>query len=509
MSDPVTILQDSRRRFGRLALARTIIGAAPPLLLIFAGGALAIPLVAWFERATGYLIYPGRVAQFRSACLAGAILGTAALIWLCRRDWRRNAKSLEAAELLDQRLDAKQELLTLAAMADAPENANQRRSPFFALLRGHALARLKGFDPQAIFPLNPLRPLAFALISSLVLVGLLAGAGLLMASSPTAAERAAIALRNFADHSVSADSPLEAREKADAARAVANDLENPKLPPQQKLAELETLKRTMSPPAQPQAQSKASGTGSASGAGKSSSQAGRGSGSGGAAQGSGPGSGSGASSASAKGSNSANNSGKQSQNGGGTGGKQNQQSLELQNDLNKAEAKLQEQSSKNPDNSQTANEQGAKGQGKAPQPGNNSNQSGGDGKPNGTGDQQVPTGEKLAQNQPAGNAASAGPRNDKGTQGDTHLGDFPKAANYERYKLGDKGPELDIKDARYVTFRIPPATIGKGGGGNLVADSSRPSAATPYTNAPLKPQRVAAAPDEQQLVPPRYRDLIK
>jgi hypothetical protein len=31
----------------------------------------------------------------------------------------------------------------------------------------------------------------------------------------------------------------------------------------------------------------------------------------------------------------------------------------------------------------------------------------------------------------------------------------------------------------------------------------------PYTNAPLKAERLPASPDEQQLVPPRYRELIR
>jgi len=42
-----------------------------------------------------------------------------------------------------------------------------------------------------------------------------------------------------------------------------------------------------------------------------------------------------------------------------------------------------------------------------------------------------------------------------------------------------------------------------------VEDSARPNAATPYTNAPLKASGDTAPPDERQLVPPRYRDLIR
>jgi hypothetical protein len=90
------------------------------------------------------------------------------------------------------------------------------------------------------------------------------------------------------------------------------------------------------------------------------------------------------------------------------------------------------------------------------------------------------------------------------------LGDFPKAANYERfYKLGEKGPPIDIRDARYVVFRMPAAVVSAGGEGKTVADASNPSASVPYTNVPLKEGQATASPDEQQLVPPRYRDLIR
>jgi hypothetical protein len=43
----------------------------------------------------------------------------------------------------------------------------------------------------------------------------------------------------------------------------------------------------------------------------------------------------------------------------------------------------------------------------------------------------------------------------------------------------------------------------------MVPDSARPQASTPYTNSPLKQERLPVSPDEQQLVPPRYRELIR
>jgi hypothetical protein len=93
--------------------------------------------------------------------------------------------------------------------------------------------------------------------------------------------------------------------------------------------------------------------------------------------------------------------------------------------------------------------------------------------------------------------------------GDTHLGEFPKGGNYQRfYKLGERGATIDVRDARYVTFQLP-TEIESAGTGAVVADNTRPRATAPYTNAPLKPQRLRASPEEQQLVPPRYRELIR
>ncbi len=81
---------------------------------------------------------------------------------------------------------------------------------------------------------------------------------------------------------------------------------------------------------------------------------------------------------------------------------------------------------------------------------------------------------------------------------------------YERfYKLGDKGPPLDLKNARYVTFRLPPAVVAGNGEGRTVHDAGAPAAITPYTNAPLKEEPLTASSDEEQLLPPRYRDLIR
>jgi hypothetical protein len=56
-------------------------------------------------------------------------------------------------------------------------------------------------------------------------------------------------------------------------------------------------------------------------------------------------------------------------------------------------------------------------------------------------------------------------------------------------------------------FRVP-AAIPVGSGGVTVLDPNHAKATTPYVNAPLKETSNDAPPDERQLVPPRYRDLI-
>jgi hypothetical protein len=85
---------------------------------------------------------------------------------------------------------------------------------------------------------------------------------------------------------------------------------------------------------------------------------------------------------------------------------------------------------------------------------------------------------------------------------------MPKPGNFERFYAAGEGPPIQIHDARYVTFRIPATVESNGTGGSLVADSGHARAAAAYSNLPLRQEHVTDTPDEQQLVPPRYRDLI-
>ena len=60
-----------------------------------------------------------------------------------------------------------------------------------------------------------------------------------------------------------------------------------------------------------------------------------------------------------------------------------------------------------------------------------------------------------------------------------------------------------------MLFRLPEA-IASVNGGKLMLDTGGPHATTPYVNVPLNQNHpLEVAPNEQQLVPPRYRDLIR
>ncbi len=484
---------------GRLAMGQVIAAGILPILLVLAAGFGIERISSTFQAHWGHVIEPASVMIARAVFLAAAGVGMTVMTALSWRAWRKASDFEGAAEQIDTRLGARQEILTLATLADPRrEKSKERRSPLFAMLWRRTITYLEKFNPEREFRFDPASALKDASIwfGALVLVVAVVIFSLVRAQTPV--EAAASAIRQLANTEQKGSSP-ENNERAAAARAVANDLENPRLPPEQKLAELQSLKQQLIKSAQKTGTRSGSASGNSSGNGN--------------ASGKGTGAGSGGENAAGSGVGGA-GSGKNGQ-GNGTGQSQpgenrDKQSVELQNKLAKAEAKLEEES-KTTDKSQLAQKPGPDNKETAPQAGNNPNQTGPGAKPNGMGDQQVPEPGKLAQNQSQGptNGASTH-KNDNGSQGDTHLGDFPKAANYDRYyKLGEKGPALDIRDARYVTFRIPPVTVVKGGAGNLTPDSSAPSATTPYTNAPLKQQRLAAAPDEEQLIPPRYRDLIK
>jgi hypothetical protein len=436
---------------------------------------------------------PANAAALRLALAGVAVAQVAIFAGLGWRAWREANDFAATAERIDDLAGGHQEIMTLAALADPARPEGERlRTALFPVLWRRVVERLGAFDPRREFRLEAGQPLRRSALFALGLTGVIALALLALIRPPTALQAAALRLRDLAQTLKTTPATAPDHELAAALNAVARDLENPVVPPMQKLAELQALEPQLKQLEEPK-QTAQSGSGS----GDSGGSGGKGTGGGGQDGGQGAGKGAGGTGEGA------------GAGGGGKNAKSDQRIAELRNDIAKARMKL-EQESKSGDQSQAAREKpGEKGTGLIPKGGKNQTQAAAQSKPGGVGDIQLPKPGNLAQNQkPAGNSQSER-KEDKGSQGDTHLGEMPKAVAYERfYKLGEKGPPIDIRDARYVTFRLPSEVIAKGGEGKTVADNARPQATTPYTNAPLKEQRLAVSPDEQQLVPPRYRDLI-
>jgi hypothetical protein len=495
MVNPIELIGRSRSRLARLAVERTVIAGAPMIAVMLALGGGLDRLDGWVWQHWGLLLAPEHATTLRIAVFAAAGLATAALAVQVGRAWRRNHDFEQAAERVDTFVGARQEVLTLAMLSDpARPAARDRRSPLFSLLWQRAIIHLEHFDPQRAFRLAPAEPLKRAALFALVPIVALGLAMFALMQLPGPVAAAAERLRNFADDTAATRTP-SAEELAEAVRDVAGDINNPRLPPQQKLAELEAIKRQIERVQATASARDASGSSSGQGQGNAS-----GTGSGNGSGNRGPG----------ESKDGTGDKGQGAGNGaGGKGDKGSQQRMSLKNDLAKAQAELEEES--NSKKSQAAQNQQQNGSGVQPQAGANPHRGGPQPGPNGSDNFQLQQPGKLGLSSAAPSARNpAARKDDKGTQGDTRLGDFPKAVAYERYyKPGDKGPPLDLKDARYVTFRLPPAVVSGGSDGRTLHDSGAPAVHTPYTNAPLKEEPLAASPDEEQLLPPRYRDLIR
>jgi len=401
--------------------------------------------------------------------------------------WRASSHAgdfMRTAEQIDRYIGGRQEIVTLATVSDPgrPKAAGMR-SPLFPMLWGRVISYLEAFNPRLAFTLEPREPLVRSSILAVVAVIIMSTAAFALMSRPTPAQSVIRRLQLLANKIEASTPSLAQQQLAAAARDVAKDLTNPKLPPQEKLAELRALAQELEK-SQKQHLGASTGSGNSSGGGTSS----------GGGDGTGRGSGSG---------NSGNS---QTGAGAGNGGKANQQMVELHNDIAKAQMKLEQQANSG-NNTTMARNDSSKGAGAAAKPGINPNQPGSQNSSNGRG--QVPQPKTLANSRmPAGQSPSAR-KGDRGSMGDTHLGEFPKPGNYQRfYKLGEHGAVISMRDARYVTFQVP-TEIDAEGTGAIVPDKNHPQAVTPYTNAPLKQERLPVSPDEQQLVPPRYRELIR
>jgi hypothetical protein len=396
-------------------------------------------------------------------------------------------------------------------MTDPARPTKEGRSPLFPMLWRRSIAYFDLFEPRREFRLHPLPPLGRSLVIALLGAAAL-GLGLIaIMRPPTALDVIAQNLRRLAGSFDTPGATPDARQLAAAVRAVSADLENSKLPPEQKRQELASLKHQV----EKLQQEKQSGSGH--GAVPSGAGGGQGSGnSAGTGNGSGHGNGQGDSNGQG-GNQSGTGQGAASGKGGGSGGKHgpsDDQMVKLANTIDKAQAQVA-MTSGPPDQTQGSQQLANNGTGIAPKAGNNPNASGPASDPNAAGNGQLPkpgarTGDSAGRSAIPGPQAngSSGRKDDTGSAGDTHLGDMPKSETFARFYAAGAGPKLQLHDARYTTFRIPTTVTSNNSGGALVADNGQPRASAPYTNVPLKQERVTDTPDQQQLVPPRYRDLI-
>ena len=507
MPNPVEILGRARNRIAQVAAIRAGAYAIAPALVAL-GLALALSPIG---RATwmrwGYMLAPERAAILRDALYAIAAGAVAAGAILALRAYSSALDFVAAAEQVDIAMRARQEILTFATMADPEldEDAKTARSPLFPLLWRRAIGLLERFDSAKAFPLSLGRPLA----RSSMLAGVVAVAMILAAMGlvrpPTREQAIAARLREIAREIEATSTDPTDRAIAAEASAAADALENPKIPPQQKIKKLDDAMHDLQ-----QEKKGAGGANKGVGAGGGNQAAkgqGKGSGQGGGNQGKGNGSG-----GSDKSNQAGSGAGKNQQGNNGSGGKNGKQSkdpaTDLQNQLADAKAQIESdaKNSPKPDTNKISDDNQP---GNAPKTGGNPDKKGAATKPDSTRPGNVPKGDAAGkQNVPPTGSSQASAKDMGSNLGDTHLGETPPAANYQRYlKPGEKGAALDIHDARYVMFRLPNGAI-VGAGGKNVIDSSHPTATTAYVNAPLKESTDQAAPDERQLVPPRYRDLI-
>lgn len=515
MPNPVEIIGSAGARIARLAAIRVFLGAVGPALTAIALGLLLGPIGDLTWTKWGYTMAPARADALSISLLGVGVLALVIGAALAFRTYRARLDFLDAAAELDYLLDSQEQIVTFATLANpaGPESLRARRTPLFPVLWRRAIACFEGFDAKREFRLEVGEPLKrssiFAGVVALAMI--LATLGLMRAPTPEAAEAAklrAIAVRIARSSSSPDESDLVAK-----IREAADALENPKLPPAEKKKRIE---EAMQQAEKAQEKRNNSQSGKGQGTGTSKAQTGKGKGnSKGTGQGKSESAGTGeGKSGTGEGKNEAGKgSGKNEGGKGGKGSAKNDNkdknkgdSIDLQNELAKAEAQVETPDAKNPGPDNQAGDD--KNKGGANKPGDDQNRKGGDQpnpnlpgnipKPGANGDRNIPAAGGNNQN-----------NMDRGSNlGDTHLGEMPLPANVQRYlKPGEKGGPLDIKDARYVMFRLPGA-IPSGGSGKTVLDSERHKATTAYVNAPLAPTSDNAPPDERQLVPPRYRDMI-
>lgn len=493
--NPVEQIVAARRRLQQVAALRAGLALLIPALtaLMLAAALEAIGAATW-ERM-GYLLAPAKLGGLRLALLAvgvAALAGCAVLAW---QAYRQADDFMDAAERVDEAVGGHQEIITLASFtttAAEPNSQRALRTPLFPLLWRRAIGYLERFDPRRAFALDVRRPLLRSLPIAGLIVVVFAAAALALVRPTTAEQLQARKLRTAAKSLASSSSPAD-KQLASKILAAAEAIENPKLPPEEKLEQLAEAMRELQKQQQgssPQ-QTAQNATGKGNGNSNGNSSQGNGQGNGpGQGQDNGQGQGNGQGQAQSQGQNP-------------NGPKGNEQMVELRNDISKAQAQIEAGAG----SKSNAPKPGQDEKGGALKPGNDSNHKGSSEQPDALAQGKIPRPGTSAN----GQMPSGGTRRDKnepGGHGDTHLGEMPAPENFQRFYQPGHGPPIEIRDARYVVFRLPTEVVSANGGKN-VPDTNRPTASVPYANVPLKAERLDLAPEERQLVPPRYRDLIR
>jgi hypothetical protein len=410
--------------------------------------------------------------------------------------FRRSRDPIAAAELIDRKLQCRQEVLTLATLADS--NQSGARSPLFPVLWNRAAKHIERLDPRRSFPFQTRETLHQAVFLTVCTTGvIIACLSVLMAANKPPLLAQARQLRRIA-REIANSGPADAQTQELAARlrAAADTLENPGIPPETKLEQLDRVEQEVKSEQQRKQQETPQNKGNSS-AGKSSGKGNQG-------QGAGESNGGTGQAKSAGGQGPGKGEGKGTGNGAGKG---EVQLAQASKDISRIQARLEAEAKTKSAQSSAGNRLKVR----SPRPGEQPDLARLDQPGNTPNLNQFKSGRERNQEQGNTQRTDQGQeRKDFGSsKGDTHLGQFPRPGNFERfYKTGEHGEPLDIKNARYVVFRIPPALISAGAG-KSTPDNERPSATVPYANLPLKDERIAADPDERQLVPPRYRDLLR
>jgi len=488
---PIQLIAGARARLALIAATRVLIHGLAPAITAFALAPMLSLINEWAGLRFGYELAPPILSDLRIGLIGAGLIALGIGAAWAALAWRRAHDFISAAERVDTIVNARQEILTLATLTDPGRTSGANRPTLFPILWRRACTYLASFSPARAFRFDVGRPLMRGSALSLAIVAVLALSMLALARPPSPDAAQARRLRDLV-REIESSSPTDSgRALAKALRDTAAALENPKLPPAQKLkmlAEVTSDIQRTNPPNPPQ-------NGTPHGKSAKGNSGGKGdSGSGGEGGGTGQGKGTGGNNALA--------------NGQGGGKKNDTRMAALEKELSQAKERIENESAAG--DKSMPKPWGGEKSGKAVAPGQNPKQPGSANQRDESAQNQRP---KSDANAPPTDKSGAGGEkmadHDKGSdQGDTRLGQFPAPVRYERfYKPGEHGPPIEIKDARYVVFRLPSATTS--GSGKTVLDTERPEAGTPYSNAPLKAEKLEATPDERQLVPPRYRDLIQ